>query len=280
MNFLPKLSWVSRRYRVPDFKQAELDAELKKWVRFHGCSIYGMPKVDLIKRYFHTGYSIAKSKLSLLTQMTVPLYVSYRVPILYVFSSPNLPSELSDIYKDVFAAYAERHGGNWIEETPLAFSSSILMTSPLSYFEALNIDYSLRVRVEPELERVDAATEEIHVPLGVSVNVKRCRTIKHSVEIVDSEKTGGKLEFGLKIASLDVVRGTISNEIEKQIGKRFEETETIEYDVTLSGDRSQSYKLIWSDLMRRGIVEIHKDGVATPVPFRCRERTELDVIPI
>lgn len=280
MNVLPTVHWVTRRYRLSDFDEKELNASVKTWVRERGFSVVAMPKFDLLKHYWAKSYSIATSWRSLLTKLTIALYVGYRAPFLYVFSTSHLPPALSNIFDEVFTAYAHGRAGDLVQETPLAFSTSYLMTSPLSYFESLKVDYSLQVRLEPQLERIETATEEIHVPVGVNVTVKRSRTVKHAVEITMRETDGSEVKAGLKLGQLEILSATIRSEVQSQAGRRIEEAETIEYEVSLSGDKSEAYRLAWADLVRVGVVEIHEAGTRTVLPFRCRERTELDVVPV
>lgn len=274
------VNWTTRRYQVNSFDRRQLKSEIKAWVRTRGFSIYAGPKFDAIKLYWSSCYTIAKSKWSLLSKSTIAMYVSYRAPILYVFSTSELPSELSLIHDEVFTDYAKRHGGHAIEETPLAFSTSYFSTSPLShYFESLKVDYSLVVSLEPHPERIEAAAEEIRVPAGVNVNVKRSRTIKRVVELLESTTDGGRVEAGLKVGQLEIIKATIHSEIQRQTGRRFEETETIEHEVSLSGEKSEAYRLVWADLLRNGVVEIHESGQIRLVPFCFREQTELQVFP-
>ncbi len=274
-----RVDWTTRRYRLSDFDEKELKSTIKSWVRVRGFSIIAHPKFDLRKLYWSTAYAIAGSKRALLTTMVNALYVSYRDPILYVFSTSHLPQSCSDIFDEVFAAYSRRHRGEWIEETPLAFSSTLFISSPLSRFESLKVDYRLLVQLEPELDRMEAASEEIHVPEGVSVKVRRSRTITHSVEITHRETEGSQVESGLKVGQLEIIKATVQSEIQRQAGLRFEQTETIEHEISLSGDKNQFYRLVWADFVRRGIVEIHERGMRTELPFNCRERTELQVVP-
>lgn len=273
-----RIQWVTRRYRVPDFDKKEMNLAIKSWVRAQGFSILGQPKFDARKFFWYTGYSIAESKWALAIKMIIAFIVVYRPPVLYVFSTSHLPPKCANIFNEVFAVYANSRGGSWIEETPVAFSSTIFMTSALRKFESLRVDYSLLVRLEPELDRVEAATEEIHVPAGVTVNVRRTRSIKRAVELTQSETNSGTVESGLKFGQLGIITATVQNEIRKQTGRRFEEIETIDYEIGLSGDNSESYTLVWADFMRRGIVEIREGEKTTELPFRCRERTELQVV--
>jgi hypothetical protein len=238
-----------------------------------------MPKVDLFKRFQSSAYSVAKSWGGTFFKAPV-LFTGYRDPFLYVFSTSHLPEELSKIFDDAIATFVVNSGGELVKETPLAFSTPLWVMSPLSYFDSLNVDYHLVVHLEPELQRIEAASEDIRVAAGVNVTVHRARTITHGVEIRRTETHSHEIEAGLKIASLDMLKATIKTEVQTQAGHSWEETETVGHDVVLSGDKSPAYKLLWTDLMRVGTVEIHKDGETTTLPFSFRERTDLDVIAV
>jgi hypothetical protein len=228
--------------------------------------------------YWYTGYNIAPSKMSLLKKLVIDMNVAYRQPLLYVFCTQYFPAELHDIFEEVFSDYAFRHGGEWIAETPVAFSSSYFATSLLNHFESLQVDYALDVEVNSEFERVEAAVEEIHTPTGVTVTVKRSRTIKRNVEVVLQQVEGHKVDAGLKFGQLDILRATIHSELRRQTGQSLEEAETIEHEVTLDGNKSTTYNLVWADLARHGSVVIRQEGQEPKLPFHVRERTELHVV--
>lgn len=273
-----RVDWVTRRYRVPEFAKKELKSSIKAWVRQRGFSIISQPKIDLYKLYWYTGYNIAPSKISLLKKFVIDMVVPYQDPLLYVFYTQYFPAELHDIFEEVFADYASRHGGEWIAETPVAFTTSYIATSILHHFESLQVDYALDVEFRPELERVEAAVEEIHVPPGVMVTVKRSRTIKRTVEVVLQQVEGHKVDAGLSFGQLDILRATIHNELRRQTGQSLEEAETIEYEVTLDGNKSTTYSLVWADLVRHGSIAIRQEGQERRLPFHARERTELHVV--
>jgi len=273
------IEWTTRRYRLPNLNESELRSKVKSWVKARGLSIVAVPKLDLRRLSLGTAYTIADSMMAQMTALTISFYVAYRAPVLYVFSVKKLPPSCSGIFDEVFTAYARSHGGDAFEETPLVFTSSVLMTSPLSHFDSLQVDYSLLVQLDPNVSRIEAAREEIHIPKGVSVTVKRSRTITHAVEIANNETSGVQVEAGLNAAHIDVLKATVKSEIQKQTGIRFEESETIEHEITLNGAETQNYTLLWADFVRRGIVEINAHGAKSNLPFNWRERTELQVVP-
>ncbi len=129
------------------------------------------------------------------------------------------------------------------------------------------------VTLNSQEERLQAATEIVHVPVGVSVTVKRGRTIEHNVEINWRTAVSGQVEAGLK----QLVNVSIVGELERTRGRVYKESETIEYEVALQGTQSGQYKLVWTDVWLHGVTELEEDGRTQYIPFRFRERTELVV---
>jgi len=134
----------------------------------------------------------------------------------------------------------------------------------------------IQVHMESEEERVPAATEEILVPLGVTIKVKRSRTIEHTVEIDWSVASEGRFDIGIK----QMLSGSIRGEISRKQGRSSKESETMEYQIELSGDIRSQYRLVWTDIWRKGIVEFTHERTTHLAPFRFRERTELEVVPV
>jgi len=276
------IDWTTHRYNLPNFSEKELRHALESWVRVRNCSVIALPKFDLSKLHWSTSYTIADSKLAVLKKLVVSLYVSYRAPVLYVFSidDKKLPAPCAGIFEEFFARYAVFSGGKPFEETPLVFRTSLMMTSPLSHFDALQVDFTLLVHLDPDVQRVEAAREEIHLTEGASVTVRRSRTISHAVEVTESETRSTQFEAGLKFAHLDTLKATVKREIQKQMGSRFEESETVEHQITLSGEKKQNYVLSWTDFLRSGFVEVNSPEAKSRIPFTWRERTELNILPV
>jgi len=272
------VDWVTRRYRVPEIEKKELNSLIKEWVRQQGFSILPTPKFDLRQMLFYKGYGIAPSKMALFKKLVIDMNVLYKESTLYVFCTQYFPTQLNPIFDEVFSKYASKHGGHYIEETPVAFSSSYYATSLYNHLMSLQIDYSIDVEFINDLERLEAAAEEVHVPAGVTVSIKRSRSIKRNVEIQTQQVEGEKLEVGLKFGQIDIIRATIHNEIRRQTSQSLEKTETIEYEVTLDGSKSTKYNLVWADLIRHGSVLVKQEGLEFKFPFSVRERTELHVV--
>lgn len=122
----------------------------------------------------------------------------------------------------------------------------------------------------------DAASEIITISRGVTITIKRTRTIEHKIEI--NWKTAGisEIEAGLK----NFIIASIQGEIEKTSGDLYQFQETIEHTIELSGDISQKYKLTWVDFWHSGQAIIPQKGINQPLSFRFRKRTELVVNPV
>ena len=113
---------------------------------------------------------------------------------------------------------------------------------------------------------------------GVTVSIKRSRSIKRKVEIQTQQVDGEKMEVGLKLGQIDIISRTIHNEIRRNTGESLEKTETIEYEVTLDSSKNAKYNLVWAELIRHGSVLVIKEGLEFKFPFSVRERTELHVV--
>lgn len=134
----------------------------------------------------------------------------------------------------------------------------------------------LIVYMESEEERLPAATEEVRVPKGVRIKVKRSRTVEHTVEI-DWTATGEvRFEAGFK----QIVSGSLRGEISQKQGRTATESETVEYEIEIDGQKCSQYRLTWTDIWRKGTTEFQHGSATHMVPFRYRERSELEVMPV
>lgn len=139
-----------------------------------------------------------------------------------------------------------------------------------------NLQDRVTVHLKETEERVPAATEEIHVPIGVTIKVKRSRTVEHTVE-VEWQLTGEiRIEAGVK----QILAGSIRGEISRKQGTSSKASETIEYEIELKGEASSEYRLVWTDIWRKGTAEFEHEHTTYLVPFRYKQRAELDVVPL
>lgn len=129
---------------------------------------------------------------------------------------------------------------------------------------------------EADLRSVESSI--VNVPDGIKISVKRSRTFVHTINIDWNQATEGKLDIGWQ--------GIVGASLRAEIGRRFashnSDSVTIEHDVTLDGDVSNRFEIVWIDTWRKGYVEItgHTDHETTKVPFEFRESTQLTVKPL
>jgi hypothetical protein len=133
----------------------------------------------------------------------------------------------------------------------------------------------MNIHLEKESERIRTSSETVLVPAGVKITVKRSRTIEHTVDVSWSDLKGGSLNLGL----MDAFGISIKNEIERKRGRSYKESETIEYEVELNGDKVSQYNLVWADIWCKGFIELAINNTTQMLPFRFRDSSELEVMP-
>ena len=82
------------------------------------------------------------------------------------------------------------------------------------------------IHFKPEVQKVKAAIEEVNVPNGVTITVKRSRTFEHTLDIEQSELKGA----GVKVGFEEILGLSIRGEIEKRRGRGYHQSETVEYE--------------------------------------------------
>lgn len=130
----------------------------------------------------------------------------------------------------------------------------------------------VRVYLNPGFTRTEVSSETIELPVGVISRTKKARTIERAILIAQREMQ----EIGLQ-AEIPVLSAAIRTQIGEETGQTFTQSETIEQEVTLDGNVSQKYKLIWYDRIRTGTVEFRLGGKLRNMPFKFREFAELRV---
>lgn len=138
------------------------------------------------------------------------------------------------------------------------------------------VQSNITVHLQPETEKEEAATEEVSIPPGVIIKVKRSRTVEHTINVSWSIAKGGDIDMGVR----PIISASIRSEIDQKQGRTYQQSETIEYEVELNGEKSNRYELIWTDVWRKGVVEFQQKGQTRILPFQFRERAELQVAPL
>lgn len=135
---------------------------------------------------------------------------------------------------------------------------------------------AVKLQLDSEVKRVEASSELIEIPPGVTIEIKRSRTIEHNVNI----ETKGLGELKVDADLLDFLKGSVRVQIERLSGKSYKQSEVLEHKISLDGNKARQYKLVWYDKIRTGLAEFKVDNKSATVPFTFREWEDLDVIAI
>lgn len=194
----------------------------------------------------------------------------HRIPIC-------VPRDETNILEDI-------EGDTTIVNNPENFST-VLPSKPSEKNPKLSISEnkfvasdkpSIEVKWEPQEKEIQAATEVIQVPRGVKITVKRSRTIDHTIEINWRTQNGISIDAGIK----QLISTTIHSEIEKSKGRTYHESEKMEYEIELDGEKHNRYKLVWSDIWLIGDTEVIHGSMKAKYPFEFKERSELTVVAV
>jgi len=169
---------------------------------------------------------------------------------------------------------------------PVALDKSPILSekmadNPIAPAEQKSISHAqekqvVKINIEPSEIKSQAASEVVNVPKGVVVKVKRVRIVEHSVNIEWSSAITGKGEVGIK----QLVSASIQGEIQRVKGYALQQTESMEYEITLDGEKHPQYQLVWMDVWLKGIAEIQEGINSYEQPFQFRDRAELKIVPL
>lgn len=292
-----------RRYQLPQYNKKDLASEIKTWVKQRNGRIYFNDDQRLFRHYTATFYAIAtkgKSPL-ILGGIDINFHVCYDNSVLYVYIiEESFPKNFQDIHEAVIIPYVKHHGGFPLDEAPRVLDWDLLKSYKRNLNQALHdlvrkvlekegmsADSLLfkssyqttpkvdNIHLEAETETVQATSEEVSVPPGVTIKIKRSRTIEHTVDIDWQISGSGNIEAGFK----PIISASIRGEIGHKQGHAYNESETMEYEIDLNGETNTCYRLIWTDIWRKGFAEFQIGNATQTFPFRFREWTKLDVSP-
>lgn len=160
---------------------------------------------------------------------------------------------------------------------PITTNSSSVENTQSQQINSIKTDQpNITIHLEQESERNRTSSETVFVPPGVKITVKRSRTVEHTVDVSWGDLKGGSLDLGLK----DIFGISIKGEIEKKRGRSYKESETIEYEVELNGEKVSQYNLVWTDIWCKGFIELTINNTTQMLPFRFRDSSELEVIAV
>jgi hypothetical protein len=251
------------------------------WVRQRGANIRSDYKIDLARLTPYKIFVVSPPGKPAWLEFSNVICLLYKDPKLYLFQYGQLPSLAQDYHESFVAPYVTQHGGNIYNEPPREFRGGIFdhitkFIPQLDSATPIRPETNTKITFDATLERTQVASEEVHVPRGVNIKVKRSRTIEHTIEIGMRHSGTDKVDVG----SGQILTLSIQEEIEHSCGQSYQRSETIEYEIELSGDVTNSYALIWTEMWRRGFAEIQDGSHITKTPFRYRERAELEVKPL
>lgn len=286
---MPIVKWSIRRYNLFSLNGKELDDAVKTWVEERGCKTLGMNNLYIggVGRRC-VSFQIAPPGKTAWTRAFVDLGLYYIPPTLYAATTNYLPPECSDLFDNFLEPWILSRGGTVIEEQSLLFDGN-WWNHPPDYFKGSNnntptnithtkpaLQRDIQVHLNTDFERIQTNSETVIVPSGVKITVKRSRTIEHTVDVSWRDLKSGDLNLGIK----DIVGVSVLNEVERQKGCSYTKSETIEYEVELSGENVCHYHLVWTDVWCKGVIELAIDETTQIIPFRFRERSELEVVPL
>jgi hypothetical protein len=301
---MPGKIWIIRRYQLPKYNKKTLEADIKSWVKQRQGRIRHQHSASLFSRDSATSYEIKPpGKIPVwLVEGLFNFSVIYKDSVLYTYiNKDSFPEIFQDIHESVIMPYVKQYGGTPLDEAPRlldmdlrpwierhvtgkgvhdtflqALENGNIENSPLLPSQPQTGPAVANINLDSQTESIQTTSEEVSVPPGVTIKVKRSRTIEHTVDI-DWQVSGGiSIESGIK----PIISASIRGEIGQRQGRTYQESETLEYEVALNGETSTRYRLIWTDVWRKGVAEFQIGYRTQVLPFRFREWTKLDVHPI
>jgi DNA-directed RNA polymerase subunit RPC12/RpoP len=234
-----------------------------------------IPYSEETKRYLATGYKCPNCGHRMVAGLGMNVY-----------SADGKKLQLSSLFPDSVECQKCNYRWKYFRDSqtvaiesssvPNVQSQQIIETHKSQPLNSIRTDQpNINIHLEKESERIRTSSETVLVPAGVKITVKRSRTVEHTVDVSWGELKGGSLNLGLK----DFFGISIKSEIEKKRGRSYKESETIEYEVELNGDKVSQYNLVWADIWCKGFIEITINNTTQMLPFRFRDSSELEVIP-
>lgn len=300
---MPSAIWTVKRYQLSKYNYRPLVSKIKSYAKQHQWKA----RHQRARRWYR--YSV--DLFTIKPQSIFPMWVSdrpsnvriyYEGAVLYVYiNKEDFPETFEHFHKSVIMPYVEQYGGAPLDETPHLLDMDLLpwlkrhITGQVvhdTFLQALkegDADHSpllvsqsetglkvASVHLDAEVESIQSISEEVSVPSGVTIKVKRSRTIEHTVDIDWHTSHGIHIEAGFK----PIISASIRGEIGQSQGRAYHESESLEYEVALSGEISTRYKLTWTDVWRKGVAEFRIGNTTQTLPFRFREWTRLEVHPL
>jgi hypothetical protein len=120
----------------------------------------------------------------------------------------------------------------------------------------------LGVKLDPEVEERELASEVVETPAGVEQEYELSRTLERSVSF--SERVS--VEFGGRV-DWKILGGDIRRKIESEANQTFRQTETIRRNLKIDGSKTPKVKVVWVGTFRTGRATVSLDGEEKVLPF-------------
>jgi len=135
---------------------------------------------------------------------------------------------------------------------------------PLMVTSAPDATGGPRTELKPTIERVELESEFVEIPAGGVYRSLRRRTVEHVVDFRIDTAIHGELS----VDALSWLKASVKAEIERSSGRTFKESETVEKEVILDGNKGSRYKITWYGNYIVGTVTTKTGDRPTSVPFR------------
>lgn len=137
-------------------------------------------------------------------------------------------------------------------------------------------DSEIQAVVNPQEVREEVASEIIEIPTGAVFRIKRARSIDHTVDLQLDTAIHGELSLDV----LSWLRASVQGQVERTVGHGFKESETIEHEITLDGNKGRRYKLTWHGNFLVGTAKLKQNSIEESIPFRIKISEDFSAVPI
>jgi Ricin-type beta-trefoil lectin domain-like len=126
----------------------------------------------------------------------------------------------------------------------------------------------------------ESSSEEVEVPAGAKLTLRRSKTIDHTVSV--TWRAGAELgvEGALRtdwVTAGAEIRTQIRARVESTTGQTWAVSETKEQTVEVDGAVLRRARIVWTDKLRKGNAIVKLNGTDYEIPFEFREGTDLKV---
>jgi hypothetical protein len=137
-------------------------------------------------------------------------------------------------------------------------------------------DGTPKVTLDKAVKREELQSEWAEIPPGGIFRSKRSRTIEHEVVLELDTALHGELS----VDKLEFIKASIKGQLETKLGQTFKQTETVEKEISLDGNRAHKYKITWYGRFVTGHSKVGFDNANYVLPFKFLQEEEFSAVPI